>query len=57
MYEGEECVLDPRTENIEDREPVYEGEAVLQEQADKSTLAKEELTPEQGWWCYMLYLV
>ncbi|PNX88613.1 protein FAM63A, partial [Trifolium pratense] len=48
MYEGEECVLDTRTENIEDREPVYEGEAVLQEQADKSTLAKEEITPEQG---------
>ncbi|KAK2426029.1 ubiquitin carboxyl-terminal hydrolase MINDY-2 [Trifolium repens] len=48
IYEGEECVLDPRTENIEDREPVYEGEAVLQEQADKSTLAKEEMTPEQG---------
>jgi hypothetical protein len=55
MYEGEECVLDPRTENIEDREPVYEGEAVLQEQADKSTLAKEEMTPEQGRWCYILY--
>ncbi|GAU20686.1 hypothetical protein TSUD_231000 [Trifolium subterraneum] len=48
MYEGEECVLDTRTENIEDREPVYEGEAVLQEQADKSILAKEEITPEQG---------
>lgn len=54
MYEGEECVLDTKTGNFENREPVYEGEAVLQEQADKSTLdaldprAKEEITPEQG---------
>ncbi|KAG4964160.1 hypothetical protein JHK85_039135 [Glycine max] len=48
IYEGEECVLDTRTGNFEDREPVYE------EQSDKSTLAapdlraKDELTPEQG---------
>ncbi|MCI17667.1 protein FAM63A, partial [Trifolium medium] len=55
MYEGEECVLDTRTENIEDCKPIYEGEAVLQEQADKSTLAMEEITPEQGRWCYILY--
>ncbi|MCH94269.1 protein FAM63A, partial [Trifolium medium] len=54
MYEGEECVLDTRTGNFEDREPVYKGEVVLQEQADKSTLAaldlraKEEITLEQG---------
>ncbi|KHN34990.1 Protein FAM63A [Glycine soja] len=54
IYEGEECVLDTRTGNFEDREPVYEGEVVLAEQYDKSTLAapdlraKDELTPEQG---------
>ncbi|KAG4993156.1 hypothetical protein GLYMA_11G027200v4 [Glycine max] len=54
IYEGEECVLDTRTGNFEDREPVYEGEVVLAEQSDKSTLAapdlraKDELTPEQG---------
>jgi hypothetical protein len=53
-YEGEECVLDTRTGNFGDRGPVYKGEVVLQEQADKSTLAavdlraKEEITPEQG---------
>ncbi|KAK7406189.1 hypothetical protein VNO78_07809 [Psophocarpus tetragonolobus] len=54
IYEGEECVLDTIAGNFEDREPVYEGEVVLAEQADKSTLAapdlkaKDELTPEQG---------
>lgn len=56
IYEGEECVLDTRPRNFEDREPVYEGEAVLQEQADKGTFdqrAKEEITPEQGQWCYI----
>jgi len=57
IYEGEECVLDTRT--FEDREPVYEGEVVLAEQADKSSLAspdlraKDELTPEQGKWCFI----
>lgn len=60
IYEGEECVLDTRTGNFEDREPVYEGEVVLAEQSDKSTLAapdlraKDELTPEQGKWCHIL---
>lgn len=60
IYEGEECVLDTRTGNFEDREPVYEGEVVLAEQADKSTLAspdlraKDEITPQQGQWCYIL---
>ncbi|KAG4987279.1 hypothetical protein JHK85_030262 [Glycine max] len=54
IYEGEECVLDTRTGNFEDRELVYEGEVVLAEQSDKNTLAapdlraKDELTPEQG---------
>jgi hypothetical protein len=60
IYEGEERVLETRTENFEDREPVYEGEVVLAEQADKSKLAvpdqraKDEITPEQGQWCYTL---
>ncbi len=54
IYEGEECILDPRTAVFEDREPVYEGEMVLAEQADKSTLdasnakSKDEITPHQG---------
>ncbi|CAL0331670.1 unnamed protein product [Lupinus luteus] len=54
IYEGEECVLDTRTQNVEDCEPVYEGEVVLAEQAEKSILAapdlraKDEITPQQG---------
>ncbi|XP_019445093.1 PREDICTED: uncharacterized protein LOC109348933 isoform X3 [Lupinus angustifolius] len=54
IYEGEECVLDKRSQNFEDPEPVYEGEVVLAEQADKSTLAAPdlradgEITPHQG---------
>ncbi|XP_019422808.1 PREDICTED: ubiquitin carboxyl-terminal hydrolase MINDY-2-like isoform X2 [Lupinus angustifolius] len=53
IYEGEECVLDTRTQNVEDHEPVYEGEVVLAEQAEKGTLAasdlrpKDEITPQQ----------
>ncbi|KAL2972541.1 hypothetical protein AAZX31_14G000100 [Glycine max] len=63
IYEGEECVLDTRTGNFEDREPVYEGEVVLAEQSDKSTLAapdlraKDELTPEQGKVITIYYLM
>ena len=47
-------MLDTRTENFEDHQAVYEGEVVLAEQPDKSTLAapdlrpKDELTPQQG---------
>jgi len=47
-------VLDTRTGNFEDRQVVYEGEVVLAEQPDKSTLdapnlrTKDELTPQQG---------
>ncbi|CAL0311686.1 unnamed protein product [Lupinus luteus] len=54
IYEGEECVLNTRSQNFEDPEPVYEGEVVLAEQADKNTLAAPdlradgEITPHQG---------
>ncbi|CAL0314276.1 unnamed protein product [Lupinus luteus] len=54
IYQGEECVLDTRTQNFEDHEPVYEGEVVLAEQAEKGTIAasglrpKDEITPQQG---------
>ena len=47
-------MLDTRTGNFEDRQVVYEGEVVLAEQPDKSTLdapnlrTKDELTPQQG---------
>lgn len=55
MYEGEECVLDSKSEPMyEDREPVYEGETILAEQADQSTtdacseMSKSEITAQQG---------
>ena len=47
-------MLDTRTGNFKDRQAVYEGEVVLVEQPDKSTLdapdlrTKGELTPQQG---------
>ncbi|KAE9613173.1 putative MINDY deubiquitinase [Lupinus albus] len=54
IYEGEECILGTRSQNFEHPESVYEGEVVLAEQADKSTLAApdlradREITPHQG---------
>lgn len=59
IYEGEECILDSNTAIYENREPMYEGEVVLAEQADKDTVdscnigMKDELTPQQGKWCFL----
>ncbi|KAJ6341884.1 hypothetical protein OIU78_009933 [Salix suchowensis] len=48
IYEGEECILDTGTSNYEEREPMYEGEVVLAEQADRTVRSKDEITPQQG---------
>ncbi|XP_021803529.1 ubiquitin carboxyl-terminal hydrolase MINDY-1 [Prunus avium] len=51
IYEGEERILDSGTTVLQDKEPVYEGEMVLANQADKSPLdarSKGEITPQQG---------
>lgn len=54
IYEGEECILDPRNTVLEEREPVYEGEVVLAEQGCGSSvnlcnaLSKDEISPKQG---------
>lgn len=53
LYEGEDCIImDPGTLDNEVREPVYEGEGVLANQADKSTAleskSKEGLTLQEG---------
>ncbi|KAA0042808.1 hypothetical protein IC582_022308 [Cucumis melo] len=54
IYEGEECILDPRSTVLEDREPVYEGEVVLAEQGCGSSInfrniqSKVEISPRQG---------
>ncbi|XP_038874614.1 uncharacterized protein LOC120067199 [Benincasa hispida] len=54
IYEGEECILDPRSTVLEDREPVYEGEVVLAEQGCGSSInfcntpSKVEISPKQG---------
>ncbi|KAI3918104.1 hypothetical protein MKX01_041424 [Papaver californicum] len=37
MYEGEECMLDAKLIIYESREPVYEGEMVLAEQAERAS--------------------
>ncbi|BBH03283.1 Protein of unknown function D [Prunus dulcis] len=50
IYEGEERILDSGTTVLQDKEPVYEGEVVLANQADKSPLdarSKGEITPQQ----------
>lgn len=43
LYEGEECILDPEKTVCGDREPVYEGEVVLAEQADKGVKDASDL--------------
>lgn len=54
LYEGEECILDPGSAVLEDREPVYEGEVVLAEQGCGSSInfsnvqSKDEISPKQG---------
>ncbi|KAJ6712369.1 NF-E2 INDUCIBLE PROTEIN [Salix purpurea] len=48
IYEGEECILDTGTSNYEEQEPMYEGEVVLAEQADRTVRSKDEITPQQG---------
>lgn len=54
IYEGEECILDPRSTVLENREPVYEGEVVLAEQGCGSSVnacnahSKDEISPKQG---------
>ncbi|XP_042948829.1 uncharacterized protein LOC122281428 isoform X2 [Carya illinoinensis] len=54
IYEGEECILDSRNTVLEEREPMYEGEVVLEKQADESTVdthsarSKDEITPQEG---------
>ncbi|GAA0152548.1 hypothetical protein LIER_37512 [Lithospermum erythrorhizon] len=34
IYEGEDCILDSKTESCENQEPVYEGEVVLAEHVE-----------------------
>lgn len=54
IYAGEECILGPGITSYEDREPVYEGEVVIAEQADTNSrnasavACKNEITPQQG---------
>ncbi|KAJ6393769.1 hypothetical protein OIU77_023077 [Salix suchowensis] len=48
IYEGEECILDTGTSKYEEQEPMYEGEVVLAEQADRTVRSKDEITPQQG---------
>ncbi|KAK9121424.1 hypothetical protein Syun_019041 [Stephania yunnanensis] len=54
LYEGEECILDPGRDIYENREPMYEGEIILAEQADKGAEdtseihPKDDITPQKG---------
>ncbi|XP_043715960.1 uncharacterized protein LOC122664276 isoform X2 [Telopea speciosissima] len=45
IYEGEERILDPRLTIYENREPMYEGEMVLAEQADQGAGDGSDLQP------------
>ncbi|KAL3499432.1 hypothetical protein ACH5RR_038525 [Cinchona calisaya] len=53
IYEGEESILECRDTIHQDREPMYEGEVVLAEQGDRSSMEgrdrkKNEITMKEG---------
>ncbi|GAA0154671.1 hypothetical protein LIER_12586 [Lithospermum erythrorhizon] len=53
IYEGEDCILDSKTESCENQEPVYEGEVVLAEQVENMAalsdmMPSSEMTVKDG---------
>lgn len=44
IFEEEECILDLGTSSCEEKELVYEGEATIFEQADKTVRSKDKIT-------------
>lgn len=53
IYEGEDCILDSKTEDCKNQEPVYEGEVILAEQVDDMAAlpkakSRSEMTVKEG---------